>query len=254
MKERKILGLAFVIWAALYLAGFCAPIPFSATADDGLVLKGTLYLPEGAKEARPVVILLPMMANDRKSWEDFPKMLASAGYAALAMDQRGHGESVWRGKKKVGYTQFTNSEFAKMATDLGFVLKGLSNQKKVDTSRVAILGASIGANAALVYAAEHLAVRAVALLSPGLDYRGLITEDAAVSYGGRPALISASKGDGYAALSSQKLAEKIGASASLKIYEGAEHGTRLFSEQKDFEQFLLDWTATHFPASSPSKK
>ena len=254
MKKLGLLLLFVIVLALACPQTFCASVPFSAKADDGLVLKGTLYLPDGAKGARPVVILLPMMANDRKSWGAFSKKLSAAGYAVLAVDQRGHGESVWRGKKKVTYSQFTNGDFAKMVTDLDAVLAGLSKQKKIDVTRVAIYGASIGANVALVYAAGHPSVKAVALLSPGLDYHGITTTDAAAAYGKRPVLIAVSKGDGYAALSWQKLTEKIGPSAELKMYEGAEHGTRIFAEQKDFGRLLLDWTNAHFPAAASPKQ
>ncbi len=254
MKTAGLLSLFAIVLALAAPHGFCAVTAFSAKAEDGLVLKGSLYLPDGVKEARPVVILLPMMANDRKSWGDFPKKLASAGYAVLALDQRGHGESVWQGKKKRTFSKFTNGDFARMVTDLDAVFGVLSKQKKVDASRAALYGASIGANAALVYGASHPVVRAVALLSPGLDYHGITTTDAAVSYGDRPVLIAVSRGDGYSALSSQKLADKIGPSAVLKIYDGSEHGTRIFAEDKDFGPLLLDWTITHFPAVATPKK
>jgi len=250
MKKLGLLLLFAIVLALACPKVFCAPIPFSAKADDGLVLKGALYLPDGAKEARPVVILLPMMANDRKSWGDFPKKLSTAGYAVLALDQRGHGESVWQGKQKKVFSKFTNSEFAKMVTDLDAVLAALPKQKKVDVTRVAIYGASIGANVALVYASAHPEVKAVALLSPGMDYKGITISDAAVSYDNRAALIVAAEKDGYSALSARKLADKMGAPAALKIYEGKEHGTRLFSEQKDFGQFLFDWTTANFPVTS----
>ncbi|MCI0329425.1 MAG: lysophospholipase [candidate division Zixibacteria bacterium] len=250
MRKSGFLVLAAVLLTLVCPEVFCAQLPFSAKAEDGLVLKGTLYLPEGAKEACPVVLLLPQMANDRKSWGDFPKKLSAAGYAVLAMDQRGHGESVWQGKKKKIYSKFTNSEFAKMVTDLDTAIAVLAKQKKVDVARVAVLGASIGANVAVVYASGHPAVRAVALLSPGLDYRGITTSEAAAAYGDRPALVVAAKSDGYSAHSAGKLAEKMGTSATLKIYAGKEHGTRFFTEEKDFGAFLFDWTVNHFPATS----
>jgi dienelactone hydrolase len=247
------------LWTLVILGTLLFPhpafpaVPFSARAEDGLVLKGSLYLP-ASKEARPVVILLPMMANDRKSWGDFPARLAAAGYVALAMDQRGHGESVWKGKNKTVFSGFTNGDFARMVTDIGVVLKAVSKNKKVDAARAAVFGASIGANAALVNAASNPAIQALALLSPGLDYKGITTPEAAAAYGNRPALIAVAKGDNYAAMSSDKLAEKLGASATLKIYDGSQHGTRLFQEQKDFGAFLLDWTKTNFPVlSTPAK-
>lgn len=250
MKKLRLPLLFIIVLALACPETFCAPIPFSAKAEDGLVLKGTLYLPDGAKEARPVVILLPMMAKDRKSWGDFPKKLSAAGWAVLALDQRGHGESVWQGKKRKVFTKFTNSEFAKMVTDLDAILAALSKQKKADVTRVAVYGASIGANVALVYGAGHPEVKAAALLSPGMDYKGITTSDAAAAYRNRPALVVAAGQDGYSALSTRKLADKMGASATLKIYAGKEHGTGLFSEEKDFGQFLFDWTTANFPVAS----
>ncbi|MCI0406049.1 MAG: alpha/beta fold hydrolase, partial [candidate division Zixibacteria bacterium] len=191
MKKPRLHLLVAAALLSVCPESFGASIPFSAKAEDGLVLKGTLYLPDGVKEARPIVILLPMMANDRKSWGIFPKKLSAAGYAVLALDQRGHGESVWQGKKKRSFLKFANSDFAKMVTDLDAVLAVLSKQKKVDVTRAAIYGASIGANVALVYGSQHPEVKAVALLSPGLDYKGITLADAAVAYGNRPALIIA---------------------------------------------------------------
>ncbi|MGH8003308.1 MAG: alpha/beta hydrolase [Limisphaerales bacterium] len=254
MKKLCLLLLFAMVLALVCPETFCSPIPFSAKAEDGLVLKGTLYLPDGTKEARPVIILLPKMASDRKSWGDFPKKLSAAGYAVLALDQRGHGESIWQGEKKRTFLKFTNFDFARMVTDLDAVLTVLSKQKKVDVTRSAIYGASIGANVALVYGAGHPEVKAVALLSPGMDYKGITTSDAAISYGNRPALVVAAGQDGYSALSTRKLADKMGESATLKIYEGKEHGTGLFSEQKDFSRFLFDWTVANFPVTATSQK
>ena len=60
-----------------------------------------------------------------------------------------------------------------------------------DSSGVAIgiAGASIGANVARAAAADDPAIRSLALLSPGLDYRSLRTEAAMQKYGARPALL-----------------------------------------------------------------
>jgi hypothetical protein len=84
-----------------------------------------------------------------------------------------------------------------------------------------------------------------------MDYKGITPADAAGSYGSRPVLIVAAEKDGYSALSARKLANKIGGTAVLKMYEGKEHGTGLFAEQKDFGPFLFDWTLANFPVTSP---
>ena len=50
---------------------------------------------------------------------------------------------------------------------------------------IGLAGASIGANLALLDAADDPGVMSVALLSPGIDYRGLRTEAAMKKYAGQ---------------------------------------------------------------------
>ena len=61
-----------------------------------------------------------------------------------------------------------------------------------------LAGASIGANLAVLAAADDPTVRSLALLSVGLDYRGLRLEAALKKFGARPALLVASQEDPYA--------------------------------------------------------
>ena len=81
-----------------------------------------------------------------------------------------------------------------MKTDVENAFIFLAEQKNVDAAKMGIVGASYGSSLAIIYAAENPKVKAVALLSPGINYFGnLPTEPAIKSYGDRPLLIVAAE-------------------------------------------------------------
>ena len=69
----------------------------------------------------------------------------------------------------------------------------LRERPEVAADSIGIAGASIGANLAVLDAADDPGVRSIALLSPGLDYRGLRIEAAMKKYGARPALLAGAR-------------------------------------------------------------
>ena len=60
---------------------------------------------------------------------------------------------------------------------------------------VAVIGSSIGANAALVAYPDYRPATFVVALSPGLDYRNIRPRDAILGYGSRNALLVAAEDD-----------------------------------------------------------
>ena len=94
------------------------------------------------------------------------------------------------------------------------------------SGRVGIGGASLGANLALLEAADDPTVAAVALLSPSLDYRGVRIDAAARKYGNRPMLIVASDDDGYAMRTSRDLQKGAGPSRESMLLNQPATGRR----------------------------
>ena len=193
---------------------------------DGVTIVGTYYVPPA--QNAPGVILLHMVARNRADWEPLARKLQAAGFAVLAIDLRGHGES--GGSRAWG----------RMPQDVVAAQVFLSRQPEVDKGRIAIVGASIGANLALDFAASHGVVRSVVLLSPGLDYRGIKTERAMQEYD-RPVLIVASAEDQYAAESSRKLDSLAQGKHQLQIYQGAGHGTQMLEHEPSLSDLILTW-------------
>jgi len=115
----------------------------------------------------------------------------------------------------------------------------------VDGTRVAAVGASIGANLALIGCSTSDFCGTAVLLSPGLDYRGVTTEAAMTQMGERPVLLVASEEDTYSAQSSRTLADAAQGVHELMMYSGAGHGTRMFRAQPDLVDAILNWLNTH---------
>jgi len=202
-------------------------------AADGLALVGTYAVPADASQPWPGVLLLHMLGSERTAWEAFTGDLTAAGYAVLALDMRGHGETGG------------DLDWDLAQDDLLRAWGFLSGLPEVDENRTAVIGASIGANMALITGAAEPAIRTVVLLSPGLDYRGVVTEPAMAAYGARPILLAASEGDAYAAASSQTLVDQSTGVAELESYPGNAHGTSMFAANPDLAALIIDWLDKH---------
>ena len=220
------------------LAGISGPTALHAynqrvslRAEDGTTLTATWHEP--SSPPAPAVILVHMLGRSRRDWDEFGPRLAAAGIGALAIDLRGHGDSAHGPVAEA-------SSYAAMVQDLAAARRFLAARGEVVPSRIGILGASIGANLAVLAAASDPAVASLALLSPSLDYRGLRIEAAARKYGNRPMLLVWSDDDAYARRSVADL-QKTGSPRELVQLSGAGHGTNMLRRSPDLEYSLLDW-------------
>lgn len=197
---------------------------------EGLTLHGTLYQTAGAA-AQPGVILLHMLGGQQADWvaTGLVDRLAEAGYVVLTLDMRGHGATGGA------------MDWSLATQDLQNVWRWFSEREAVDAARTAVVGASIGANLALRTGADEPTVATAVLLSPGLDYRGVTTEDALAAYGPRPLFIVASAEDQYAADSSRTLNEMAQGETTLEMLDGAGHGTRMFAARPELVDFIVAW-------------
>ncbi len=116
-------------------------------ASDGVRLVGW-YVP-GKNGA--AVILLHGSHVSRASTLPHLRMLAQVGYAALAYDARGHGQSDGQ-TSTLGWTE---------DDDIAGAVAWLTHQPGVNPARIAALGLSMGAMDALRAAADSIPLRAV---------------------------------------------------------------------------------------------
>jgi dienelactone hydrolase len=197
-------------------------------SPDGVKIVGTFF--ESTKANSPAVLLLHQWQSDRHSYDDFAKRLQAKGFNVLSIDGRGFGESVKTADGKPVAPDRTDAAVKGMLGDVGAAFDFLSKQKNVDPSRVGIVGASYGSSLAIIYAADNPKVKAVALLSPGLNYFGnMATEPAVRKYGDRDLFVVASKGDTESAEAAENF-EKIGNTryGFMILPVGSLHGTEMF--------------------------
>ena len=199
--------------------------------SDGLTIVGIYY--SAPIRPAPAVLLLHMYGSNKEAWKPFAPLLQAAGYSVLAIDMRGHGETGGA------------MDWVKAPADVNEVLRQLRGLPGVDQSRVSVVGASIGANVAIVSCAQSLLCKSVVLISPGLDYEGVKTLDALAKYAKNPLLIIASRDDKPAGVDSVTLDKAAQGSHTLKLYDGNIHGTNLFSTQKDLAPLLIQWLVSH---------
>ncbi len=208
--------------------------------EDGVEIIGDYYL-AGAENAT-AVLLLHMMPSTRKSWVEFVGKLNEAGFSALAIDLRGHGDSLNKSDGTyVNYKNFSNAEHQSSIHDVEASVDFL---KQKGVGKIMVIGASIGANLALQYASLHNDIRAAVLLSPGLDYRGVLTDHLPEHFQrGQAVYYVASSEDSYAVESVRKLYQETpdGVMKEEKIFDQAGHGIDMFSREPDFEDQIISW-------------
>jgi dienelactone hydrolase len=201
--------------------------------DDGVSLAATWYEP-GPRSA-PAVILVHMLHKSRRDWDAVASRLAADGIGALAVDLRGHGES------SGGIPEGDNADYSVLVRDVTAARRYLSSRSDVQSSRIGIVGASIGANLAVLEASADPAVASIALLSPSADYRGLRIDAAMKKYGTRPALFIASDDDPYASRSVKELQKSGTGTREVLIVNRAGHGTAMLGRDPDLARSLVDW-------------
>jgi len=129
-----------------------------------LSLEVSFRRPEAAPlRPRGTVFLLHGFAQQKEQLAPWAVTLAQAGYRCVLVDLRGHGESTggW-----IGYGAFE-------AMDLKLLLDRMAEAGLVE-GKVGVLGVSLGASAALLWAGQDGRVATVVALEPFADPRAAI--------------------------------------------------------------------------------
>ena len=202
---------------------------------DNVNIVGAYYKSPGNKG----VLLLHMMPATKESWESFATKLQNAGFAVLAIDLRGHGES-----GSSDYKNFSDAEHQASIHDVEAAVEFL---KSKGVSEISLGGASIGANLALWYQAEHSEIKQSILLSPGFNYRGVETKPYAQKLAADQRVYFVADEDdersagGSAATMARELVALTAAQKEITIYTGSGHGTDIMKAHPELEDQLVGW-------------
>jgi pimeloyl-ACP methyl ester carboxylesterase len=185
------------------------PADVSLTTKDGVRLKITYYPSTEGQDAVPVVMLhdfgetravfnplAKALQNPRNPESPGPRM---APRAVITVDLRGHGESKNALSSGGGVVELDASRFetadyeAMVVQDMEAVRSFLVEQNDagaLNLNKLCVVGSGMGANVALLWAARDWAtpplavrkqgqdVKALVLLSPQWNFRGLLLRDA----------------------------------------------------------------------------
>ncbi|HET9468393.1 MAG TPA: hypothetical protein VFO48_08275 [Vicinamibacterales bacterium] len=190
-------------------------------AEDGATLSGAYYEP--SRRPAPGIVLLHMLRRSHADWDAAASQLSDAGFAVLAVDFR------------------SGEEVGGFALDVRAAKAFLRERSEVAPGGIGIAGASIGANLAVLDAADDPGVMSIALLSPGLDYKGLRIEAAMKKLGARPALLAGSTKDPYTARTIRHLATIGPGLREVRLTDAVAHGTVLLARDPDVIGQLVDW-------------
>jgi esterase/lipase len=178
--------------------------PVEFRASDGTILRGHLY-----GSSSTTIILAHQFNGNQSGWSDLAATLATHGYRALTFDFRGFPES-----DGLVHTQDAPGD-----------LKAAYDFARSDSTRIFIVGASLGSDAAIILAASD-SVAGLILMSTPVRFGGLDVE-AAISRVTAPILFVESTNDPFVAGQSAILYNLARAPKSIQIYSGAEHGAEM---------------------------
>jgi len=132
-------------------------LPDLADADQvrvpghGVTLGGYLFKPQAGVPPHPAVILLHGFAGHAQKMAGLARAAAASGYVALALSLRG-----WLG------SEGESDQGLRQPLDVLAAIDWLAKRPMVDSRRIALVGASMGGQVALLAAAHRPPIRAVA--------------------------------------------------------------------------------------------
>ncbi|MEK7539848.1 MAG: alpha/beta fold hydrolase, partial [Patescibacteria group bacterium] len=201
----KILLLALALAALFGCVQISTPEANEMTAgmqkvsfitSDGATIHANYLKAQSSRAA----ILVHQFNSSKESYNGLGKLLNENGYGVLAIDLRGHGESRGQGSL-ANPTYLSGKDFQNMRLDLSAAQKFLSEKSYKDFF---IVGASIGANLAIIYPFESSGFKAAVALSPGEDFKSLLPLQACQKTR-VPTMIVASREDAYSFESAKKI-------------------------------------------------
>ncbi len=212
------------------------PQRVSFPTADGVRLAADYFPPTTSQRGgAPIVILLHMYRSDRTAYAPLVPPLHEAGFAVLAIDLRGHGESATT-ETRDAVLKRDPEVFRKMQEDVRGAYDWLAQQANVDRARFALVGASVGSSIALQYAAKDRSVDAVVCLSPGLNYMGLDSAGELHQITGRKILLLATEDERDAPYTLQQQNPDL----QVHIDMGHQaHGTNMFGVVPGLEREVV---------------
>lgn len=251
-KKISLFIVIIFVFISAAPSAFCvtkiAKKEFETQTKDAHIIKATLTYPKiEGKTKYPTVVLLHSLGYSSEDWGNFIIDLNNAGYAVIAIDLRGHGKSVYNTNlQQKSWVYFTNKAYQKFPNDVVAVLQqAQTTSKKVSLDNMAFVGADIGTNTAIL-ASKTLAKKpkALVLISPTLNFKGLFVPITLTEIGTIPVLAMASKQDGFSMQAEQKLAKFAQGAFYVKNYPTGGMGMMMLKTNPTMSNDIIKWLKT----------
>ncbi len=196
-----------------------------------LILFGSYY--PAAKSPAPALLLLHSINDTKARWGKLPSQLQAAGFAVLAIDLRGSGDTG-------GLPDWTVAP-----RDVAAALSFLRASPGIDPARVSLIGAGIGANLAISVCATESTCKGVVAISPRAVDQTISARDAIKPLGKRPLLILVGADDDPSAPDSTLLANSAAGDHRVQRYPGKQNGIALLDAHPDAAALIVEWLGGH---------
>jgi pimeloyl-ACP methyl ester carboxylesterase len=192
----------------------------------------------------PTVVLIHQFKQDKNQWnQQYIDILLSKDFKVLIFDIRGHGKS----SPYDGDLTELLTDKSKAPLDITAVINWLKNDKGVDTSRIGVVGTSIGGNLAL-YAALNLGVKVPISISNSKKTFEIFTGYNEMMMG-RPffpkiknALLICGNKDGDTESGQKWIYDNFcDDPREFKVYDSDKHGYFLIQAYPEINTLITDW-------------
>jgi hypothetical protein len=207
-------------------------------AEDGFHVYADFYQPatHDSDTLAPMALLLPMEKSDRTAFATLIKPLREAGFAVLAIDLRGQGQSATNETRERAQ-QDDPRLYREFQQDLLGAYDWLAKQRGVDRARLALVAAGSTVGAAVKYATEDHSVDAIVCLSPDPSPpSGALASDFGQLRGRKILLVGAEDEKDKC----DELATR-GEDVEKHIFDGSAHGTDMLGSAPKIEKELVEF-------------
>lgn len=213
------------------------PTKFKYYTEDGFEINGIF---NDVKESTSIAILLHGENGKSSDYDALVEVLNENSVSTITVDLRGHGKSRKRNDVDVLWSDLLVDDYKKIVLDIDGILNFL--ESKNISKELTIVGSDISANAALEYSAKtRYKVDKLILLSPSLNYYGILTKEVSKIYDGNVYFVASSDDENSYESSKTLYDVRSHDGDELKFYVDAGHGTMMLIKQPGLNQKISMW-------------
>jgi dienelactone hydrolase len=159
--------------------------------EDGWEISALYKAPK--EENKKTAVLLHDLGKNKEVFNKFEQKLSDQDFGYLSIDLRGHGKSTNLEVQKNFSKTGTDNEFNQMVRDITAAISYL-NRHGVETEDIYLIGAGLGANVAAKSLIFNPNIAGIALLTPTLKTRDVLTMQG-IKINTKPVFIAVSSED-----------------------------------------------------------